>query len=157
MTAPSVSADVDSLKLTSYFGERQRAEGRFAADALLDLYGRRGIATSILMRGTEGFGAKHRLRTDLSLTLSEDLPLIAIAVDSRPRIEPLFDEARKLTGIAADHGRPRRLDRASESDALRRRDGVDQRAPHTPAGSGDHQPHVGIFGSHEDFLRAPGV
>jgi PII-like signaling protein len=50
------------------------------------------------MRGTEGFGAKHRLRTDLSLTLSEDLPLIAIAVDSRPRIEPLFDEARKLTG-----------------------------------------------------------
>jgi PII-like signaling protein len=89
---------VDCLKLTSYFGERQRAEGRFAADALLDLYGRHAVATSILMRGVEGFGAKHRLRTDRSLTLSEDLPLIAVAVDSRSRIEPLFEQARRLTG-----------------------------------------------------------
>lgn len=88
----------DCLKLTSYFGERRRAGGRFAADALLDLYGRHAVATSILLRGTEGFGAKHRLRTDRSLTLSEDLPLIAIAVDARPRIKPLFDEARRLTG-----------------------------------------------------------
>ena len=30
----------DSFKLTSYFGERQRTDGGFAADALLDLYGR---------------------------------------------------------------------------------------------------------------------
>ena len=88
----------DCLKLTSYFGERQRAGGRFAADALLDLYGRHEIATSILVRGTEGFGAKQRLRTDRSLTLSEDLPLIAIAVDGRSRVEALFDEARRLTG-----------------------------------------------------------
>jgi PII-like signaling protein len=57
----------DSLKLTSYFGERQRtAENGFAADALLDLYGQRGIATSILLRGVEGFGARQRLRTDRS-------------------------------------------------------------------------------------------
>jgi PII-like signaling protein len=88
----------DCLKLTSYFGERQRAGGRFAADALLDLYGRHEIATSILIRGMEGFGAKHRLRTDRSLTLSEDLPLIAIAVDGRSRVEAAFDEARRLTG-----------------------------------------------------------
>jgi PII-like signaling protein len=88
----------DCLKLTSYFGERRRVGGKFAADALLDLYGRHEIATSILLRGTEGYGVKHRLRTDMSLSLSEDLPLIAIAVDGRSRIEPLFDEARRLTG-----------------------------------------------------------
>jgi PII-like signaling protein len=88
----------DCLKLTSYFGERQRVGGRFAADALLDAYGRHELATSILLRGTEGFGARHRLRTDRSLSLSEDLPLVAIAVDARSRIEPLFDEARRLTG-----------------------------------------------------------
>jgi PII-like signaling protein len=90
--------NADCLKLTSYFGERQRAAGRFAADALLDLYGRHEIATSILLRGTEGFGARQRLRTDRSLSLSEDLPLIAIAVDSRPRVTAVFDEARRLTG-----------------------------------------------------------
>ena len=39
----------DGLKLTSYFGERQRANGRFAADALLDLYGQHRVAASVLL------------------------------------------------------------------------------------------------------------
>jgi PII-like signaling protein len=87
----------DSLKLTSYFGERQRtAENGFAADALLDLYGQRGIATSILLRGVEGFGARQRLRTDRSLTLSDDLPLTAVAVDTRSRIEGLLESTSGL-------------------------------------------------------------
>jgi PII-like signaling protein len=86
----------DCLKLTSYFGERQRAEGRFTADALLDLYGQHRIATSILLRGTEGFGASHRPRTDRSLSLSEDLPLIAVAVDTRSRIEAVLDPTTGL-------------------------------------------------------------
>jgi PII-like signaling protein len=92
------SGAVDGLKLTSYFGERQRDGGQFVADALLGLYGRHEIAASILLRGAEGFGLKHRLRTDHSLTLSEDLPLIAIAVDQRDRIEALAAEAVRLTG-----------------------------------------------------------
>jgi PII-like signaling protein len=87
----------DCAKLTSYFGERQRASGRFTADALLDLYGRHQIAASILLRGTEGFGARQRPRTDRSLSLSEDLPLIAVAVDARPRIEAILPEAAALT------------------------------------------------------------
>jgi len=94
----------DCLKLTSYFGERQRTAGGsgsggaggFAADALLDLYGRHQIATSILLRGAEGFGARHRLRTDRSLTLSEDLPLTAVAVDTRSRIEELLDPTTRI-------------------------------------------------------------
>lgn len=110
----------DCVKLTSYFGERQRARGRFTADALLDLYARHRIETSILLRGTEGFGARHRLRTDRSLTLSEDLPLISVAVDTSSRIEAVIDQtaglissglvtlerARLLTGAAllADSG-----------------------------------------------------
>lgn len=87
----------DCAKLTSYFGERQRASGRFTADALLDLYGRHQIAASILLRGTEGFGARQRPRTDRSLSLSEDLPLIAVAVDARSRIEAILPEAANLT------------------------------------------------------------
>ncbi|HWG16130.1 MAG TPA: DUF190 domain-containing protein [Streptosporangiaceae bacterium] len=88
----------DGLKLTSYFGERQRVGEQFVADALLGLYGQQEVATSILLRGAEGFGLKHRLRTDLSLSLSEDLPLTAIAVDRRDRIEALTPEAFRLTG-----------------------------------------------------------
>ena len=91
----------ESIKLTSYFGERHRVGGRFTADALIDLYGRHEIAASILLRGTGGFGLKHHLRTDRSLTLSEDLPLTAIAVDSRPRIESVLGPTLELnrTGL----------------------------------------------------------
>ena len=86
----------DCLKLTTYFGERQHNDGGFTADALLSLYGRQEIAASVLLRAVEGFGARQRLRTDRSLSLSEDLPLIAIAVDTRARIEELVDPAARL-------------------------------------------------------------
>jgi PII-like signaling protein len=93
-------------KLTSYFGERHRSGGAFVADALLELYGRHEIAASILLRGTEGFGLKHHLRTDRSLTLSEDLPLVAVAVDTRPRIEAILGPALALnpTGLVTLEG-----------------------------------------------------
>jgi PII-like signaling protein len=82
----------DCLKLTTYFGERHRTEKQFVADALLDLYGRNEVEVSVMLRGAEGFGLKHRLRTDRILTLSEDLPLVSVAVDTRPRIENLLEE-----------------------------------------------------------------
>ena len=86
----------DCLKLTVYFGERKRVGHRFVADALLDLYGRHRIAASVLLRGVEGFGLRHHLRTDSSLSLSEDLPAVAVAVDTRKRIEAIRDEAAEL-------------------------------------------------------------
>lgn len=97
----------DCLKLTAYFGERQRTEGRFFADVLLDLCGRHRIATSVLLRGAEGFGVKHHLRTDRLLTLSEDLPIAVVAVDARRRVEALLEE---LQGI--DHRGVVTLERA---------------------------------------------
>ena len=51
----------------------------------------------MLLRGVEGFGLRHHLRTDSSLSLSEDLPAVAIAVDTRTRIEAVRDEAVDLT------------------------------------------------------------
>ena len=120
MSAGPAGAAADCLKLTSYFGERRRAGGTFVADALLDLYGQHEIAASILLRGMTGFGLTHHLRTDRSLTLSEDLPLMAIAVDSRPRIEAVLgrtlelnspglvtlERARLLAGEAGGLGAP---------------------------------------------------
>jgi PII-like signaling protein len=66
--------------VTVFFGERDRFEGRFLAERVIaDLDGA-GMRGAILMRGAEGFGGKHRLRTDRLLTLSEDLPVVAIGV-----------------------------------------------------------------------------
>jgi PII-like signaling protein len=88
----------ESLKLTIYFGERDRARGQFLADALLDLFSRYSFRTSVLLRGAEGFGAKQRLQSQRLLTLSEDLPVVAVAVDSRERIRHSLAEVTELTG-----------------------------------------------------------
>jgi len=86
----------DCLKLTTYFGERDRADGGFLADAFIGIYARHELQTSLVMRGVEGFGVKQQLRTDRLLTLSEDLPLVAVAVDTRVRIEAALAEVTTL-------------------------------------------------------------
>ena len=88
--------DQEALKLTTYFGERDRLDGAPVADRLLDLYGEAGLQTSILLRGVEGFGLKHHLHSDRLLTLSEDLPLVSVAVDTRARIEALLPDVQGL-------------------------------------------------------------
>jgi len=66
------------------------------ADALLDIYGRHEVEASVLLRGVEGFGLKHHLHTDRLLTLSEDLPVVSVAVDTRERIDALLPEVTEL-------------------------------------------------------------
>jgi PII-like signaling protein len=88
----------DALKLTTYFGERDRARGRFLSDALADVYARQRVRASVVLRGVEGFGVKHHLHSDRQLTLSEDLPLVSVAVDARERIEGLVGEVVELFG-----------------------------------------------------------
>jgi PII-like signaling protein len=109
----------DCLKLTTYFGERDRAGDRWLADAFIDIYARHGLQASLVMRGVEGFGAKQHLRTDRLLTLSEDLPLVTVAVDERARIEAALQEVRALRfdGLVTLE-RARMLTRAIEPVAL---------------------------------------
>jgi len=87
----------EGLKLTTYLGERDRFGGRLPADALIDVYARHAVKTSALFRGVEGFGVKHRLQTERLLTLSEDLPIVSVAVDARERIAALFEEVREIS------------------------------------------------------------
>jgi PII-like signaling protein len=89
-------SDDGCVKLTTYFGERARADGGFLADALVDVYARHELQVSLVMRGIEGFGAKHQMRTDRLLSLSEDLPLVAVAVDHRARINAALEDLRAL-------------------------------------------------------------
>ncbi len=81
-----------------------------------------------MLRGAEGFGLKHHLRTDRLLTLSEDLPLVTVAVDTRARIENLLEEvtqvkrhglitlerARMLTGDVGTVALPEELNEATK-------------------------------------------
>jgi PII-like signaling protein len=118
----------DSLKLTTYFAERDRVDDGFLADALIDLYARHELQTSVLLRGVAGFGERHHVHTDRLLTLSEDLPAVAVAVDTRSRIEDLLpsilsmkrrgfvtlERARMLTGRLPAVQLPETLEEATK-------------------------------------------
>ena len=84
------------LKLTVYFGERDRAGGDLAARRLGELFAREGVRLAVLLRGIEGFGLKHALQTHRVLTLSEDLPLVWVAIDTPERIHEVTRQVDQL-------------------------------------------------------------
>lgn len=86
----------DYLKLTGYFGERQRHGDRFAADALFDLYGDAGVATSVMLRGAASFGPSKQIRTDETLSMSEDPAVAVAAVDTAETIAALAERAVEI-------------------------------------------------------------
>jgi PII-like signaling protein len=133
-----------ALKLTTYLGERDRAGDRFLSDALLDVYERHGFQASVLLRGVEGFGAKHHLQTQRLLTLSEDLPLVTVAVDTRERISAALPEVTALHEhglvtlerarmVAGEVGRVRLPEDLHEATKLTIYCGRQERAGGTPA------------------------
>jgi len=86
----------DRLKLTVYHGERDRAGGGYLSDALAGIFARHALEISVVLRGATGFGARQHLRTDRLLTLSEDLPLVSVAVDEPGRIRSVWSEVEAL-------------------------------------------------------------
>ncbi len=83
--------DEACLKLSAYLAERRRTSDGFVSDLLLGLYERRRVASSVVLRGASGFGTGRLFRTDQSLSLSEDPPVVIVAVDTKGAIEELLD------------------------------------------------------------------
>ena len=100
--------DEDFLKLSVYMAERRRTRDGFVSELLLGLYERHRIAHSIVLRGIGGFGAGSHFRTDASLTLSEDPPVMIQAVDTKHNIDAVLDPvlATRHRGIVTlEHAR----------------------------------------------------
>lgn len=86
----------EHLKLVVHHGERARSGGRLTGDAVMAAIAGAGVAAAVSLRGVEGFGAHHRLRTDRLLTLSDDLPLVTVAVGPATAVAPLATEVADL-------------------------------------------------------------
>jgi len=87
----------DALRLTAYLGERDRCGGQLLADAVSEVCERHGVRASMLLRGIEGFGIRHRLQTERLLSLSEDLPILATALDTPVRMMAVLEDIRRIT------------------------------------------------------------
>ena len=94
-----MSGGREALELRFHFGERDRDGDRPLDVAVMDACSRPGVWAAALLRGVEGFGGRQVVRTDRLLSLSEDAPLVAVAVGEGRTIEGLAAEVR---AIAAD-------------------------------------------------------
>jgi PII-like signaling protein len=88
--------DESAVILTSYFRERDRADAGSLGGALIDLYGRRSVTASVLLRGIEGYGPGQTAGAGRALPVPEDSPLTAVAVDTEPRIDATLDEVAAI-------------------------------------------------------------
>jgi PII-like signaling protein len=138
-----VTGGGEMLQMRFYFGERDR-DGDGPLDAVvMAACARHGVSAAVLLRAVEGFGAKQRMRTDRMLTLSEDPPLVAVAVGERARVEALAQEIR---GIA--HDGLLALNRIQTPDRVRSSPRIARESANAPDGSASalDQVRVTIWG-----------
>jgi len=57
---------------------------------------RAGLAGATVLRGIEGFGASSRIHTTRLLSLSEDLPVVVVIVDTADRVRAFLPELDEL-------------------------------------------------------------
>lgn len=74
-------------ELRVYIGESDQYKGRPLHHAIVEMLKAEGLAGATVMRGVEGFGANSRIHTANVLRLSEDLPVVVVAVDSQEYID----------------------------------------------------------------------
>ena len=80
------------LLMRIYIGESDTWHGRPLYEAIVHLVRERGLAGATVLRGIEGFGAKHHLRTTRILSLSTDLPVLVEVVDQEDRLRAVLPE-----------------------------------------------------------------
>ena len=81
--------------LRIFCGEDDRYNGKQLFEAILYLAKEKGLAGTTVLRGIEGFGARHHIHKSTLIELSTDLPIIIEIVDTEDSIEallPMVDE-----------------------------------------------------------------
>jgi len=82
-------------RLTIFIGESDRHGRTPLATEIVQRAHAASLAGATVLRGVEGYGASNHLHTTRILSLSNDLPMVIVIIDTAERIEgflPQFDE-----------------------------------------------------------------
>lgn len=83
-------------RLTIYIGESDRHQHRPLYSEIVHRAHAAGLAGASVLRGIEGFGASSTVHTTRLLSLSEDLPIAVVIVDTEDRISAFLAEMDSL-------------------------------------------------------------
>ncbi|MEU1709913.1 DUF190 domain-containing protein [Streptomyces sp. NPDC005706] len=87
-----------ALRLTVYIGEDDTWHHRPLYSEIVHRAHTAGLAGASVFRGVEGFGASSRIHTSRLLSLSEDLPVAIVVVDTEERIRAFLPQLDELVG-----------------------------------------------------------
>lgn len=85
-----------ALMLRIYMGESERIDGKPAYKEIVHRLRSEGIWGATVVRGTYGFGKRSVLHAASPLRLSEDLPMVIEAVDSKAKIDAVLPKIAPL-------------------------------------------------------------
>ncbi|MGW6736509.1 DUF190 domain-containing protein [Streptomyces sp. NPDC055013] len=92
MTRPTGSA----LRLTVFVGEHDTWHHKPLYSEIVHRAHAAGLAGASVFRGIEGFGASSLIHTSRLLSLSEDLPVAVVVVDTEERVRAFLPQLDEL-------------------------------------------------------------
>ncbi|WKX74216.1 DUF190 domain-containing protein [Streptomyces sp. XD-27] len=88
----------DALRMTVFLGESDTWHHKPLYTEIVHRAHRAGLAGASVFHGVEGFGASSRVHTARLLSLSEDLPVAVVIVDSEERVRAFLPELDEVLG-----------------------------------------------------------
>ncbi|MBC7268701.1 MAG: DUF190 domain-containing protein [Streptomyces sp.] len=85
-----------ALRVTVFVGENDTWQHRPLYSEIVHRARRAGLAGASVFRGIEGFGASSLIHTSRLLSLSEDLPVAVVIVDTEERVRAFLPQLDEL-------------------------------------------------------------
>ena len=85
-----------AMRLSIFLGESDQWHHRPVYTEIVHRAHAAGLAGASVLRGIEGYGASSRIHTTRLLSLSEDLPVVIVIVDTQDRIDAFLPELDEL-------------------------------------------------------------
>ncbi|MEU0807369.1 DUF190 domain-containing protein [Streptomyces sp. NPDC005970] len=89
---------MNGLRLTAFVGECDTWHHRPLFAEIVHRAHRAGLAGASVFRGVEGFGGTSVVHTSRLLSLSEDLPVAIVIVDTEERVRAFLPELEEIIG-----------------------------------------------------------